>query len=158
MIANAKVVRLGILGQTKSLLRSTFPRSAAAYGKVKDSYRDIFVRGRNAEVIFSEIYERNLWGDTESASGRGSTLRRTTVIRSGLGTLLSDVGAKSLLDAPCGDFNWMRYTELGPVTYIGADVVPSLIARNEQRYGREGRNFVILDITKGAIPKVSVIL
>jgi hypothetical protein len=158
MIANDKVARLGILRQTKFLLKSTFPHGAAAYGKVKDSCRDLFLRGRDAEVVFSEIYEGNLWNDPESASGRGSTLRRTSVIRRVLPILLSDVGAKSLLDAPCGDFNWMRYTELGPVTYIGADVVPTLIARNEQRYGRDGRKFVILDITRSALPRVSVIL
>ena len=153
-----RVVGLGILRQTKSLLKSTFPRGAHAYGKVKDSCRDIFLRGRDSEAVFSEIYERNLWNDPESASGRGSTLQRTLVIRRVLPALLRDVGAESLLDAPCGDFNWMRYTELGPVTYIGADVVPSLIAQNEQRYGRDGSKFVVLDITKSAIPKVSVIL
>src|SRR5947208_10193129 len=98
MTANDKVVRLDILRRTKSGLKSTFPRGAAAYGKVKDSCRDLFLRGRDAEVVFSEIYERNLWGDPESASGRGSTLRRTAVIRRALPALLSDVGAKSLLD------------------------------------------------------------
>lgn len=149
---------MGILRPTKSLLKSTFPRGARAYGKVKDSCRDIFLRGPDAETVFSDIYERNLWNDPESASGRGSTLQRTTVIRSVLPALLREVGAESLLDAPCGDFNWMRHTELGPVTYIGADVVPSLIARNEQRYGRDDRKFMVLDITKSGIPRVSVIL
>lgn len=148
----------GILRQTKSLLKSAFPRGAAVYGKAKDSCRDLFLRGRDAEVVFSKIYECNLWDDPESASGRGSTLRRTTVIRRVLPALLSEVGAESLLDAPCGDFNWMRYTELGSVTYIGADVVPGLIARNDRLYGRDGRKFVILDITRSAIPTVSVIL
>ena len=52
----------------------------------------------------------------------------------------------------------MRSTELGSIKYIGADVVPSLIARNEQRYSREDRNFLVLDITKSAIPRVDVIL
>ena len=70
------------------------------------------------------------------------------VIRRELPALLRDVGAESLLDAPCGDFNWMRYTELGSVKYIGADVVPSLITRNEERYGRDDRKFMVLDITK----------
>ena len=118
----------------------------------------MFLRGRDAEAIFSEIYERNLWNDQESASGRGSTLQRTMVIRRVLPALLRDMGAESLLDAPCGDFNWMRYTELGSVKYIGADVVPSLIARNKQRYSRDGREFVLLDITKSAIPRADVIL
>lgn len=149
---------MGILRETKSILKSTFPRGAAAYIKVKDSCRDIFPGARDPEVVFSEIYQRNLWGDPESASGRGSTLQRTTVIRQTLPNLLSDVGATSLLDAACGDFNWMRHTELGPVTYIGADVVPSLITQNQQRYARDGREFMVLDITRGAIPRASVIL
>lgn len=153
-----KVARLSILRQTKSFLKSTFPREADAYGKVKDYSRDIFLRGRDAEAIFSQIYERNLWDDPESASGRGSTLQRTTVIRRVLPELLRDVGAESLLDAPCGDFNWMRATDLRSVKYIGADVVPSLIARNEQTYSRDDRKFVVLDITKSAIPRVDVIL
>src|SRR6185369_10677934 len=131
------VMRLSISRQTKSFLKSNFPGGAHAYGKVKDYTRDMFLRGRDAEVIFSEIYERNLWSDPESASGRGSTLQRTTVIRRVLPALLKDVGAESLLDAPCGDFNWMRSTELRSVKYIGADVVPKLIARNEQRYSRD---------------------
>ena len=144
--------------QTKSFLKSAFPGGALAYGRVKDYSRDIFLGDRDAEAIFSEIYERNLWNDPESASGRGSTLQRTTVIRRELPSLLKDVGAESLLDAPCGDFNWMRSTELRSIKYIGADVVPSLIARNEQRYNRDDRKFVVLDITKSAIPRVDVIL
>lgn len=158
MIANDRVARLGMLRQAKSLLKSIFPRGATAYGRVKDSCRGMFTRDRDAELVFSEIYERNLWGDPETASGRGSTVGRTTVIRYALPTLLSEVGAISLLDAPCGDFNWMRYTELGRVTYIGADVVPSLITRNQQRYGRDGREFVILDITRCEVPRATVIL
>jgi len=149
---------LGFLRPTKALLKSTFPRGARTYGKVKDASRDIFHRGHDTEAVFSKIYERNLWNDPESRSGRGSTLQRTVVIRSVLSALLSDVAAQSLLDAPCGDFNWMRYVELGPVKYIGADIVPGLIARNEQRYGCDRREFVVMDITRSAIPRVDVIL
>ncbi len=149
---------MSVLRQAKSLLKSTFPRGAAAYGKVKDSLRDICLRGRDAEAIFSEIYEGNLWGDPESASGRGSTLRRTAAIRRALPALLNDVGARSVLDAPCGDFNWMRHIELGPVTYIGADVVPSLITRNQRLYGGDGREFVTADITRDPLPRADVIL
>jgi hypothetical protein len=155
---NDEVARLGLPQQTRSLLKLTFPRGAAAYTWVKDSCRNIFLRQRDAEVIFSEIYEANFWGNPESASGRGSTLERTTVIRRALPALLNDVNAKSLLDAPCGDFNWMRHTNLGSVTYTGADVVPGLITRNQRLYGGDGRGFILLDITRDAIPSVSVIL
>jgi hypothetical protein len=139
-------------------LKSSLPRSAAAYVKVKDACRDRFVLNRDAEDVFSDIYENNLWEDSESASGRGSTLERTKVIRRKLPALLHELGAKSLLDAPCGDFNWMQQTDLGGVTYIGADVVPGLISRNERLYGGAGRMFLTVDITRDSLPAADVIL
>lgn len=149
---------MSILQATKSLLWSGWPRSARAFVKVKDACRDRFAGSPAAEAIFSDIYENNLWGDCESVSGRGSTLARTTVIRRELPALLDEVGAKSLLDVPCGDFNWMQQIDLGLVTYIGADVVPSLISRNRRQYDREGRKFLTLDITRDSVPAADVIL
>jgi hypothetical protein len=52
----------------------------------------------------------------------------------------------------------MQQIELGPVTYIGADIVPRLISRNRRLYGRDGRDFITLDITRDSIPTVDVIL
>jgi len=147
-----------ILRSKKSRFESTFPRSTAALVKVKDAWRDLRSRGRTAEAVFTDIYERNLWGDSESLSGRGSTLARTTVIRRALPQLLAEVGASVMLDAPCGDFNWMQHAELGPVRYIGADVVPRLISRNSEKYSVDGREFITLDITVDSIPTVDVIL
>ena len=110
------------------------------------------------EKIFLDIYLNNSWADQESVSGRGSTLARTDIIRIALPALLESVGAKSLLDAPCGDFNWMRHVDLRSVEYLGADVVRELIARNQQMYGGKGRNFVVSDITSDDLPKADVIL
>jgi SAM-dependent methyltransferase len=149
---------LNILRATKSKLKSTLPRSAEAYLKIKDAYRNRFAPWRYAEAIFSDIYENNEWGDSESVSGRGSTLARTTVIRHELPSLLAELGVKSILDVPCGDFNWMRQIDLGPVAYVGADVVPSLISRNRQLFERDGRKFITLDITRDSMPAADVIL
>ncbi len=110
------------------------------------------------EAVFSDIYRNNAWADPESVSGRGSTLARTAVIRRELPSLLASVGARSLLDAPCGDFNWMRYVELGDIAYIGADVVPELIARNRDFENAPGRVFAVLNITRDQLPQVDVIL
>lgn len=110
------------------------------------------------EAIFSDIYRNNSWADPESVSGRGSTLGRTEAIRRELPALLNSVGAKSLLDAPCGDFNWMQYVNLGDIEYIGADVVPELIARNRDIERNTGRVFAVLNITRDELPEVDVIL
>ena len=108
--------------------------------------------------VFSKIYRNNLWADPESLSGRGSTLARTGVIRAELPRLLHDAGAKTLLDAACGDFNWMRHCDLGSVQYIGVDIVPELIAQNREKFECQRRRFAILDITSTQVPEADIIL
>lgn len=110
------------------------------------------------KAVFSRIHQKNLWQDLESVSGRGSTLARTEIIRRDLHSLLESLGARSLLDAACGDFNWMRHVDLEGVDYIGADVVPDLVACNRRLYEGGKKSFVILDITSDQLPKVDVIL
>lgn len=52
----------------------------------------------------------------------------------------------------------MQHTVLGPVKYAGADVVPNLIARNQRLFGKQGKDFMVLDITREGIPMVDAIL
>src|SRR5713101_3224375 len=78
---------------------------------------------RSNRRAFTEIYERHLWGCSESVSGVGSTLEGSRSIGNVLPQLLHDLGAQSLIDAGCGDFNWMRTVELPGIKYIGVDVV-----------------------------------
>src|SRR5205085_11452368 len=136
-----------MIERTKSFIKSVFPRGVRAYRRIR-GFRSALNEGTPCmEGIFSSIYLNNSWADPESVSGRGSTLARTEVIRRTLPLLLASVRAKSLLDAPCGDFNWMRHVDLGGVEYIGADVVTELVARNRRRHGGKSRSFVALDLT-----------
>ena len=144
---------MGAAGRVMSFLKSNFPGAAGAY---REALRAL--RRPSLETVFSDIYRRNLWGDPESVSGRGSTLARAATIMSHLPPLLKELGAETLLDAPCGDFNWMRCADLGAVKYIGADVVPEMIARNRRLYGTAGRSFVVLDVTKDRLPHADAIL
>ena len=116
------------------------------------------LRRTSLATVFSEIYETNAWRDPESVSGRGSTLARTNIITSRLPLLLQELNAKSLLDAACGDFNWMRYVDLGSIEYIGVDIVPALIDRNRQLYQTDQRTFAVHDITRDRLPDADVIL
>jgi hypothetical protein len=137
----------------KSFIKSAFPFSVVVYRRFR-----IACDFRSLRNIFTDIYRSNFWADAESVSGRGSTIARTEVIRASLPVLLESVGAKTLLDAPCGDFNWMRYVDLNGIEYIGADVVLDLIERNRRLYEVKGRSFVVLDITSDPLPPVDVIL
>jgi SAM-dependent methyltransferase len=107
---------------------------------------------------FARIHRRNLWGATESVSGEGSTLARTTTLRAELPRLLRQLGARSLLDAPCGDFNWMREIDLNGIDYTGIDIVPAIILRNQELFGSPCIRFAVADITRGPLPRADVIL
>jgi hypothetical protein len=132
---------------------------AAALGAwVRRGYERARHGDRYVEAVFARIHARNAWGDPESVSGRGSTLARTRVVRRELPRLLATLDARCLLDAPCGDYNWMRAVDLGPVAYIGVDVVPALVERNRQRYGGAGRQFLRLDLTRDPLPAADVVL
>lgn len=147
-----------MIERTKSFIKSAFPGSVGIYRRLRRAGQSLYHRPPDMEAVFSDIYRKNAWADPESVSGRGSTLGRTEVIRRELPQLLGSVGARSLLDAPCGDFNWMRYVALGDIAYIGADVVPELIARNRDLQSAPGRVFTVLNITRDELPKVDVIL
>jgi len=141
-------------GRLKSIIKSSFPAGVRGYRRLRQIHHALRFRGM--ETVFSEIYRNNSWADSESVSGRGSTLAHTVIIRKVLPALLNELGAKSILDAPCGDFNWMQHVDLGAIEYLGADVVPELIRQNRLRY--PGREFLVLDITKDELPVTDVIL
>ena len=109
--------------------------------------------------LFTRAYENNSWGSKESRSGGGSTLRRTAAIRSKLASLFSKWHIKSLLDAPCGDFNWMRAMDLSCLDYyIGLDIVDLIIQENVKKYGEPNRHFFTIDIVNHPLPQVDLIL
>lgn len=139
--------------QVRSIVRERFP---GLWWLLKSARRSL--RESPAGRVFNGIYETNAWGAVESRSGPGSTLAETAEIRKRIPELLRELGARSLLDAPCGDFAWMKQAELGIDTYIGADLVPSLVEQNQAKYGDVNRRFVVLDIIKDPLPHVDVIL
>jgi hypothetical protein len=106
---------------------------------------------KNSESLerrFTTIYSLNLWGSHESKSGMGSNFDATTTVRSELPVLFTKFGIKSVLDAPCGDFHWMKEVDLTDIRYTGADIVKPLIQDLNHKYGKKNINFIHLDLTK----------
>ena len=113
---------------------------------------------KDIEPFFTEIYQNNYWQNEETRSGEGSTVAVTAVIRANLPDVLKSFNISSMLDVPCGDFNWMKHIDLRNVDYIGADIVKPLIDKNNALYNREDRKFYTLDILSEPLPKVDLIL
>ena len=94
-------------------------------------------------------------------SGEGSNLARTAVVRARLPGLLTRHGIRSMLDAPCGDFYWMKEVSLGDVDYdidyIGVDIVPEIITRDVELYAGSKRRFLLCDLVNDPLPKADLI-
>jgi hypothetical protein len=107
---------------------------------------------------FTKVYEDNIFGGRESRSGEGSNLKQTNVIRRELPNLLAELHIGTLLDAPCGDWHWMRATKLESTRYIGVDIVKALIEQNAARFDSNSVRFLCADLAKDVLPNADLIL
>src|SRR5262249_28445052 len=128
-----------------------YPMIRGGAGEIASSYDDNL-------TAFTNIYLDNLWENPESRSGWGSTLANTAMLRRHLGRLLANMNIKTFFDAPCGDFNWMSHVPFSEgMYYIGADLVPDLIAALTAKYGdRSGHHFCVIDIVRGTLPSADL--
>lgn len=134
----------------------TILRFARSYRAHRRFAQQVSLTG-DAKTIFLHHYETNEWGDAESRSGPGSTLRYTENIRRLIPQLVSEYGIRTILDAPCGDYNWFRMIEwISSVSYMGGDIVPDLIERNRTLYGDNNTTFMNLDIVNDPLPKADM--
>jgi hypothetical protein len=112
----------------------------------------------NNASIFSEIYKKNLWRSGESHSGLGSELAYTKNLIKFLPLVFEKFNIKTFIDAPCGDFNWMKHVSLrDDMFYIGMDIVPDLVASNQKKYSNNQHQFILADISKTPFPKADLL-
>ncbi len=112
-----------------------------------------FAQIGGAKEVFTHHYQQNEWGDQESISGPGSTLEYTANLSQKLPELCERLGVRTLLDAPCGDFNWVREIAWqSELTYLGGDIVASLVTSNTQHHATPQRSFRELDIIRDPLP------
>lgn len=141
----------------KPLLRGALRRLPAS---IKRRMRATLASQSDAagsRLDFSAIYRDNGFVGTESLSGAGSTWFQTRVIRQKLPELFSELGVKSLVDIPCGDFHWMRDVDLADIHYTGADVVEEMVRKNQQLFGGPLRAFECVNLITGPLPAADLV-
>lgn len=116
----------------------------------------------DSQAVFTQIYRNVTWsgGWPETVSGAGSTLESTASLREGLDALFASgllPPNPTVLDAPCGDFNWFR-TVSGVGQYIGMDIVADLVAENQRHHGNDRVRFVHGDLTRDPLPRADLLL
>ena len=96
---------------------------------------------------------RDVLGDDHC--GPGSTMWYTFPLINSLVNLLEKYSITSMLDSPCGDFQWMNTIKFpDSFDYLGGDLHESLIERNQRLYQRK---FIVLDITEDCLPAKDLI-
>ncbi len=123
------------------------------YNKKKSRFLNL-----EAGKVFERIYRENLWGSPESHSGPGSSRQQAIKLAPDFRNTLDRLQIKSILDSPCGDFNWMSVMDLTGILYTGADIVGELIEENQSRYQRPGMLFIKSNLIQDPLPKADLIV
>jgi len=108
--------------------------------------------------LFTQYYENNSWNGKESVSGPGSDYEQTKYLIPELDLTLRKLKIKTILDAPCGDFNWMRRVDLDKISYIGGDIVDDIVRTNNKKYKDKNISFKNIDIVNDNLPEVDLIM
>ena len=108
---------------------------------------------------FTSFYQNSYWKPVigGSLSGSGSTKEATNMIKSGLEKLISEYCISSMLDIPCGDWYWMKDTDLQGLQYIGGDIVSEIVVSNNKNFSTEKIQFLEIDIINDKLPKVDLV-
>jgi len=145
-------------GLMKSIIKVILtPYRTVAKTIYKKKKTDIFSKV-SKEDRFSLIYKKNFWTSKESVSGLGSELKNTVNLRKELSNLIKDYKFNKILDAPCGDFNWIKNLISNDIHYIGCDIVNELIKKNKHKYKSQNIDFIILDITVDKLPDADLMI
>jgi SAM-dependent methyltransferase len=120
-------------------------------------------RSQNAakpiEAVFEQVYRSGAWGEGESFdSGSGSRGQAATEYTSLVRRLIRAEGARSVVDVGCGDFRVAAQFADDLQSYVGVDVVPHLVARNNAEYGSPRVSFACLDASESELPAADICL
>jgi 2-polyprenyl-3-methyl-5-hydroxy-6-metoxy-1,4-benzoquinol methylase len=113
----------------------------------------------DVKKVFSSIYETWFWGaGNESRSGPGSNLDQTNVIVKEIPRIIKKYEIKTIFDASCGSFNWMKHVDLSGAKYVGSDIVDEIVLENQTKYSNENISFISLDVITDKLPKSDLII
>jgi SAM-dependent methyltransferase len=88
--------------------------------------------------VFKTIYDRSVWG---GGSGLGSNPHVAKPYMMFLQAFLQNNPIRSIVDIGCGDWQFSQHINWGDRTYLGIDVVPSVIEANTKRFARPNVSF-----------------
>ena len=106
------------------------------YNRIARRY--VETSSRMIQERFQKIYDSNVWG---CGSGVGSMLEHTVEYRNFLRQFMQQNGIRSVVDLGCGDWQFSQHIDWSGVTYIGLDIVPSIVENNQRQFGTDNIQF-----------------
>jgi hypothetical protein len=100
-------------------------------------------------------------GLPETPCGVGSMIQNTANVRLYLPQLLKRHEVETLIDAPCGDCNWISRSHLGAINYTGIDNDCMNLAAAVKRQWVEqpaSRTFIVADLLRVKLPNADAIM
>ena len=139
------------------LMTRLLPQSVISngiYATLSKKIRHYINRLRSPKDVFSDIYDRNRWGGErgEMYSGSGSRGEAAVQYANSVMDFILSNNIKSVVDLGCGDFFIGQQIAEVVESYIGIDVVPSLIELNNKKFCSDNVSFICADITTDDLP------
>lgn len=131
---------------------------SSIYYNLRAIAKKIQLGAASTEKVFTDIYHGNKWIGKQSVSGTGSDVDQTAALIEELPMLFREYNIKSMLDIPCGDFQWMKNVDLNNIEYLGGDIVKDVISENKINFQNDKVRFQHLNLLSDDLPAVDVIL
>ena len=148
----------------KQIIKALIPEAVLAkIQSLQSKYRLTKYQNLTPQEIFSDIYNKGLWGKSSDPtqrfySGSGSHDSSITAIYvdSVHNFLRSLPNRPNVVDLGCGDFS--VGSQIRPLCdkYTACDIVPSLIAFNKQKYQSMDVDFRVVDLISDELPVADV--
>ncbi len=114
---------------------------------------------RSTEAVFTEIYDKGLWGGRDSLySGEGSRGHAAERYVATVRQFIRANAIASVVDLGCGDF--VIGSRIADVCdhYTGVDIVKRAVDENMRRHASERVRFLQRNIIEGALPDADLCL
>ena len=114
-------------------------------------------RKKTVEEVFTDIYAAGRWGESDGASCSGDGSIVESVVLPYVHAVGEEAAKRGLLgkvfvDLGCGDFRVGRHMLPMCSSYIGVDVVRSLVLDNQKKFGSATTRFLHQNIVDDDIP------
>lgn len=108
------------------------------------------------KLAMEQVYDMDLWGGNEVDFYSGEGSHHIEIVNPYIAAVTSFLSSfesrPTVCDLGCGDFNVGKALVKHTKKYVAVDIVPSLIARNKEKYKAANLEFRCLDIAKADLP------